>query len=611
MEPEKKHEDSEDVELRGIDIEGETSPETSHSEPSIEPTPIESEHKVGLMPTRKPWYKRMVATKKRKIITSIVAIVVILGALYAVPTTRYGILGTILKKNVSVMITDVSTHKPVTSATVTLAGKSVTTNETGEADFSSVPVGEYTVSVTKKYYKDSSFTYTVPIFSNPQQASTTLMATGRQVTVSVVNIITKAALARASITVSGTTALTDDKGMATLVLPADKTSLDGTLRLSGYNDAKVSIIVTDQANKNNFALTPTGTIYYLSNASGTINVMKSNLDGTNAQVAVKGTGDENPNATTLLASRDWKYLALVAHRTNDSTDQLYVYNTQTGALTLMDQSPNADTNFSPIGWSDHRFIYESSQFNVPQWQSGRQALKSYDADSAKLTTIDQTAAGGTADYNAAYEQITSPYIVGNKIFYGKSWWGNPSTYTSFSPLKQTAAIMSINADGSQMTRLKEFPLISSSGIDVKLYKPQSLYFRVVTDNNQPTYYSYANGSLTPTSINDATFYNTPYPTYLVSPSSNKTFWQELRDGKNTLFVGDASGDNATTIASQSDYATYGWFGDDYILLSKNGSELYIASAKTPLSDTTQPLKITNYFKPQYSYPGYGYGYGGL
>lgn len=606
----KKHDAEDDVELKDLSIEDDMPVDEEKTETPHEI--VEPEQHEGLKPARTSWFKRLFATKKRKIILGCAGVLVVLGVLYAVPVTRYGILGTMLKKNVTVMVTDSVTHKPVTSATVVLNDKTVTTTEKGEASFTSIPVGDYTVKVTKKYYKDTSFSYTVPVFGNPARANTSLVATGRQVSITVVNTVSKVALAKASIVVGGTTALTDDKGRATIVLPADTASLPGTVSLSGYNDAKVTVTVTDQADKNNFSLTPAGTIYYLSNATGRLNVMKSNLDGTNAQVAVQGTGNEDARSTVLLASRDWKYLALQSHRTNDSPTQLYLLNAQTGALTLIGQAANTNESFSLVGWSGHRFIYTTYNYNVADWQAGRQQLKSYDADSAKLSTIDQTAAGGTNAYNAAYENITSPYILGSKIFYGKGWWANSATYNSSTPLKQTAAIMSINADGSQMTRIKEFPLNSTANIEARLYEPQSLYFRVTADNGNPTFYVYEGGKLKPTSAaNDSTFYNTTYPTYLVSPASDKTFWQEFRDGKNTLFVGDQNGDNAKTIASLSDYSTYGWYSNDYLLLSKNGSELYIARADQPLSPTNQPLKITNYYKPQYSYPGYGYGYGGI
>jgi hypothetical protein len=102
------------------------------------------------------------------------------------------------------------------------------------------------------------------------------------------------------------------------------------------------------------------------------------------------------------------------------------------------------------------------------------------------------------------------------------------------------------------------------------------------------------------------FWSTPYPTYLLSPSSNQTFWTDQRDGKNTLFVGDNDAKNQKTIASLSGYNIYGWFTDNYLLVSKSSSELYVM----PVAGGT-PLKITDYYKPAINYQGYGGGYGGL
>ena len=506
---------------------------------------------------------------------------------------------------------DSVTKKPVTSVAVALDNQTATTDEKGVATFTNVSVGAYTIKVVKKYYNDTNVSYTVPVFGSPSQSVIPLVATGRQVSIKVVNTISKVALAKASINVGDTTAITDDKGIAIVVLPAGAITMPGTVSLDGYNNAKVAVTVTEQSDKNNFSLTPAGRVYYLSNATGTLDVMKANLDGSNAQVAVQGTGNEEARSTVLLASRDWKYLALLSHRTNDSSTQLYLLDTQTDALTLVDQPSDTATGFSLVGWSDHRFIYTIYHNSFSQWQSGSTVIKSYDADGSKLATIFQSAAGGTNEYNAANERISSPYIVGNKLYYGSSWYGSQATFNTSNPLKQTAALVFMNADGSQVTRIKEFPLVQSSNIDLKVYEPQSLYVRVVTDNSQPVYYAYENGSVKTASINDTTFYDTNYPTYLVSPLSDKVFWQEYRDGKNTLFVGDQNGENAKTVASLSDYATYGWFSDDYLLLSKNGSELYIARADQPISDSNQLLKISDYYKPQYSYPGYGYGYGGI
>jgi hypothetical protein len=121
------------------------------------------------------------------------------------------------------------------------------------------------------------------------------------------------------------------------------------------------------------------------------------------------------------------------------------------------------------------------------------------------------------------------------------------------------------------------------------------------------YYAYEGGKLTSTSsVDDQKFFGNAYPTYLVSPSDSHTFWAEARDGKNVLFVGDQDGKNSKQVAALSDYTAYGWYGDDYLLVSKNSSELYIM----PIAGGT-PIKVTDYHKPVFDGRGYSYGYGGL
>jgi hypothetical protein len=102
------------------------------------------------------------------------------------------------------------------------------------------------------------------------------------------------------------------------------------------------------------------------------------------------------------------------------------------------------------------------------------------------------------------------------------------------------------------------------------------------------------------------FYGSSYPTYLLSPSGSKTFWADPRDGKYSLIVGDAEGKNGKQIAELSDYNAYGWYTDDYVLVSKGSSELYILPAAGGTA-----LKVTDYHKPGFDLRGYGYGYGGL
>ncbi len=392
-------------------------------------------------------------------------------------------------------------------------------------------------------------------------------------------------------------------------MPPSDTPTDATLTKTGYNTAKVSINANAIDANNTYTLTPAGFIYYLSNATGTINVMKANLDGSGATIVVAGTGQESNTSTSLISSRDWQYSALKAKRT-DNTERLYLINSSTDKLSLIDQG---DATYGIIGWSGHNFIYTVYRNTTNYWDDKRQALKSFNADTGNIITLDETSGSGTSSYDALYSSFGRTYIVNNEVIYSVLWnFGGAYYYTN--PQKNDA-IMSADVSNGTKKTIKEFAVpASASGyisIDMQLYMPQEVVIRAQNANSSSVFYSYENNSVTSlTDMSDDKFYG-GYPTYLISPTGNKTFWYDLRDGKNTLFIGDQNAGNATTIGSLSDYTPYGWFGsnDEYILFTKKGSELYIAPANKPISSTSPPLKVTDYYKTQ-TYPGYGSGYGG-
>jgi hypothetical protein len=533
----------------------------------------------------------LLKTPKRKVMAAIIAIIVVTGAVYAIPASRYGVLGIFIKKNITIVVNDTTTKKPVSQAKVTINGQTVNTASDGTAKFSQVPTGEYTVVVSKKYYKDSNNNFTVPSFGEAQADTISLSATGRQIELSVVNKITRQPLAKALIKLGETSGETDDKGLATIVLPADKKTVTGTIAVDGYNSADITVTVSENSDANKFSVTPVGRIAYLSKITGKINLMTANLDGSDSKVMIQGTGNEKDNTTSQLAARDWNYVALQAHRASDSRNQLYVVDTKSGNLKTVD---SGDVDLQLIGWSGHKFVYivnRSYSYNTDK----RQALKSYDADTGKLSTIDEThLIGGLS------ENLGDLYIVNSKIVYVKSWWDNTSTKGS---------IFVMNPDGSGKKSAHDIDLgAGTSGylyLNSKLYEPAAIYY----DINDKVF-EYENGAVKQAAISVDDLENDFYPTFLLSPSDKKTFWYEPRDGKNTIFVGDDQAKSPKTLATLSDFATYGWYGDDYVLLSKNGSELYVAPADETF-DKVAPLKVTDYHKPTLTYPGYGSGYGGL
>jgi hypothetical protein len=537
---------------------------------------------------------RVIAKDKR----TWAAVAVLLVIIFALPVTRYKILGLFIKKDVTITIVDSKTSSPVSSAEVSLGGDSAKTDAEGHAKLHS-SVGSRTLTVSKNYYNDLSKKYFVG-FGSSAGGNVKFVATGRLVPVTVTNKVTGKPLVGAQVAVKGTTAKTNNKGQAEIALPVKASTYTGKVSLWGYNSIDITVQVTDKAVKaNSFGLVPEGHIYFLSNLDGTINVVKSNLDGSGRKTVLEGSGHEDAASTSLLASRDWKYVALKARHDGDKAS-LYLIDTSNDKVTTFDDS---GADFELIGWYGHNFIYSLTKDDPSYWQAGRQQVKSYDADHLQLNQLDQTLAEGNQN-SYAYQTFLNFYILNGVVTYNTQWYDS----YAYDMAAKSNTIRAVQPNGQSKKDYQSLPAGTSSYVQAALYEPQAVYYGVYTNgNSQTTYYEFENLTVKPVTLTQTDF-NNGYPTYLLSPSGGKTFWSELRDGKNGLFVGDANAGGKKQIAALSGYTPYGWYGEDYVLVSKNASELYIM---TPTASNNPPLKVTDYYKPSQTYRGYGYGYGGL
>ena len=539
-------------------------------------------------------------------IASLVLVVVVLGA---VPFTRYNLAGLVMKSSATVSVLDSKTGAPVSGAKVVLAGVSAETDAKGRATVKVHP-GSKKVEISKAYYKSTSQSELVAFSGN--NFNLKIVALGRQVRIKVVDKITTKPVSGATITIQGTKTKTDAKGLATVVLASSATTQTASLSSDNFNSLQATITASGDVAKNTFSLTPAGKLYFLSNLSGKIDVVKTNLDGSDRQTVLAGTGNEDRYSTSLLASRDWKYLALLSKRSGD-TASLYLIDTTNGdKLSTVDQG---NANFSLVGWSGDRFVYRVDRNSVQNWQPNAQALKSFDPTTGHSLTLDQTEGSGSDANSYARQNFGDIYLLGSQVVYAKAWQGYGVTSTYVLADKK-AELDTINADGSGGRTIKSFAPNSyptytngytSISLGAVLYEPSGLYVSFFHDNTTD-YYDYEDGKIAADpNLNDDKFQSAQYATtYLFSPSGNSTFWADQRDGKSTLFVGDDDGKNEKQIASLSDYNNYGWFTDNYLLVSKNSSELYIM----PVGGGTA-FKITDYYKPAINYQGYGGGYGGL
>lgn len=551
--------------------------------------------KQPLMRRLKHWYGH------HKVWAIIITGIVVLSVLAAVPFTRYKIAGLMLSQTATIEVLDSQTHKPVTSAMIMLGGVHAQTNSKGVA-YVKAHVGSRLLSVSKAYYHASSKTILVPIM-RPKTANVVFVqASGRQVPVSVVNTITGKAVENITIKTGDTEAITDKNGQATVVLAANKQTVTATLSGTGYNSHSVNITVADSAvAANKFSVTSTGKIYFLSNRSGNIDVVKTDLDGNNRQTVLPGTGKEDTQNTVLLAARDWKYLVLLSKRDGGDNPKVFLVNTSNDAVTTIDEG---NAGFSFVGWAGHNFVYQVNRKGLNAWQPNAVSIKSYDADANKLATLVNTNATGSNNGDAEYETIFNTALLGNLLVYNKTWYKYPG-YLTVSGKQNVVA--SVHADGSNAATLKTADAGTTSYFTSFVQtSPDELYLTLQTNNDSSYFEVDADANIKPTDTPLTNDEVQNYITYLASPSGKQTLWADVRDGKNSLFVGDAEGKNGQEVLSKTEQTAYAWYTDNYVLSAKSGSELYIMSAKGG-----QQIKITDYYKPAVNFRGYGGGYGGL
>ena len=547
----------------------------------------------AITPSTPPSKQRKSTNRKKRLIIIGALIALGIATIAIVPFLRYGLVGTVYAKPVSLTIVDSATKKPVSGAKVTIGRESVSSDKTGVAKFAKVSVGDHYITVEKKYYETTKSSVLVPIFSDVKDATRTLKATGRTITVTVKQSLTKQPLAGVEVKLGDATAASDKTGVAQVVVNVDAGTLSGTAMVDSYNQATFTVDTKKNEDQSiELAMVPSGSLYYLSKATGTINLMKSNLDGTGATIAVQGTGKEFDRDTMIVATSDWRYIMLQANR--DGKTKLYLVDTKDNTVTRIDDE---DATYVPVGWIEHTFVYQVSR-NRNSWQSGQTSIKLYAADSRKQTTIQDTEASGSGSYDYMAQYITMPIINNGVIEYGTYW----SSAYSFALDKKKSQILSVDIRGVKHV-LKEFAGTTSVNYFIANSFDSAYASAYDSVAGKSTIYQVSGGKVMQSQMDETTLGNTSFPTKHRSSTGAKTAWHESRDGKYYVFVGDSAGGNGKQLPFV-DYRVYGWFGDSYLLLTKNGSELFIYPVGV---DGVEPHKVTDYHKPSFDYMGMGYG----
>jgi len=521
----------------------------------------------------KNWYK---TDKKKSIPLTVLALVILL---VVVPWSRYHAVGLVLKKDFKLQVLDATARVPVSGAEVNLGAARAITDANGTATLHNVRVGQHNFQINKKYYQDQSAKLLVPILGQKHLPQVLFVATGRQVRIVVSDLINQQKLSGVEVKAADVQAKTDKTGAALIALPVATKSQKVHLSLKNYNDATATVQVSDSSIKqNNLKLTPAGKIYFLSKLTGRLDVMKANLDGSQPELVVAGTGNEQEATTVLSQSPDGQYVALLAKRNAaDPAAQLYVLAAEDDKLL---QADGGNATFNLAGWVGDSLVYTSQRQDLRAWQTGLNKLKAYDAGSGKITLLDQSAGSDqSSNVNEVYNNVV---LSGGQVIYSKYWGGDTSNMSG----KQNT-VQIIDADGQNHQTVASYDAATSSQ-QIYRHGPASFYILLNAGTASQSYYDYTIGSQ-PKALNTPPDQLSSTVKYFFSPSGKSVFWADIRDGKNALIVSDGSGSNQKTITTLSDFAPYGWYGDKYLLVTQNAVQLYIMGVKGGT-----PIKITDF-----------------
>lgn len=553
---------------------------------------------------------------KKPLLFGVPSLVLIIVVLMLLPISRYDILGSFLKQNYKVELVNTGNSEPVIGAKISVGSVTSYTNNNGIATLK-VNVGHHIISINKPYYSSMTEKILVPIRVK-SAILYKIKATGIAVPIRVINPISNSPVTGAIVSVANSTAKTNKSGNATIVLPLSPKIVNAEITSQGYVSKPVSITVSGSSvAANDFSIVPTGKVYFLSNASGTVDVMSANLDGSDPQVVKATTGQTIGTGTILVQSDDANYLALLENSAGTEITSssgnvvgqnieqtLYVINTNTGSS---EQVNSKADSFNIIGWSpnDH-LIYQIYNGNIPQWETGTSDLMTYNASDGISSILSASQGIGTSLSSWAHQIIGNVHILANNtVFYSSSWFGEGNLMVMNLPGQNTIpqqTVDTIDSNASDQTTLLSVPAdnYTTYSTTSSLTSPDMVAVQQTNeDTSGITYYLYSSGQLTPISLQKYTSITTqispPSPKYMVSPSDTQLMWSEQINGHTAIFVSSIDGNNQKQIATlDPTYAIYGWTNENYILVSNDNNELFVMPA-TGISSQSDLYKITNYF----------------
>jgi hypothetical protein len=462
--------------------------------------------KTGLKTKVGQFFKRWWTNKWARWITITLLVLALLGAAVW-PTSRYLALNSFgVRGSAALTVTDDSSQQPLKNIQISLGGQTALTGSDGIAHLYNVRLGKTQLMIQKRAYAAQTKLVTIGWGSNPL-GSFSLIVTGSQYHILALDFLSGKPIAKVEASTADAEAISDSTGEIVLAIdPSEAAKLDVSIKADGYRSEKLSFSA-DTKTTAVVHLVPARKEVFVSKRSGTYDVYKTDADGKNEQVVLKGSGFEQDNMVLLPHPTD-ETVALVSTRDK-------VYNSdgyQLSTLTLINLDDDTTKSLVQserirlVGWTANRLVYVQIAAGASAANSKRYRVISYDYKTGDKREI------ASGNY---FNNVT---LVGDSIYYAPAnlYQNDPSN-----------GFFKATADGT----IKQSVL--SQSVDSSLRVSYEALDLAVGE----TWYEYKLGTTVPTKLATAPP-NYQTRVYIDSSDRSRSLWVDSRDGKGVLVLYD-------------------------------------------------------------------------
>ena len=463
--------------------------------------------------------------------TVVLTILGAIGAAGGIPASRYWVLNHVgVRASLSLSVTDMGTVQPLKSVIVSAGGQKAQTMVDGTVRLRHLTLGPHRLTISRLGFAAITKEVVIGWGSNPL-GSFALRPVGLRYTVQITDDVSGKPIAGATVTASGLEAAADATGKAEVTL--DPVTAAGDLSASVNADGYHPVSITLNANAPVAAsLLPTGRDVFVARQGGRYNVVSTDLDGTNQQVVLAGSGNQNSN-NSLAISPDGAWAAFVSTRDG-----------------VRDSDGYAESSLALIHLTDGRVVTvdHGDQIQLVDWVGSTivYALTSPSgtpaAQASQLISYDATA-------NARVQLAVAPGFDGVVS-------ANGAIYFAASGATATGnlGLFEIHPDGQGKKTL----------LNQQVWGLYRTAYDTLTIQTPASWYSYAFDSAAAPQIIAAPG-NYPDHVYVTSPSGKQVAWIDSSAG--TLHTYDVASGADHVVATQPGL-TYPlhWLGDNLIVV---------------------------------------------